>query len=142
MAPYTTLPHVFKGRQVIHFIDNTSACAALVKGYSRAIDSGLIVNAFHAFNLGLRADVFFEYVRSKANPADLPSRGAHEELGSLLVRVHAAAVVKDVRCRLPDLESWDAPVDAIIDTARRAARPRTRQRKRQHVSAGAFALSH
>ena len=48
------------------------------------------MNAFHAFNVGVRADVFFEYVRSKANPADLPSRDAPEELGSLLVQVPAA----------------------------------------------------
>ena len=59
---------------MIHFIDNTSACAALVKGYTRPLDSGLIVNAFHALNVGLRADVFIEYVRSATNVADLPSR--------------------------------------------------------------------
>ena len=63
---------------MIHlFIDNTSACAGLVKGYA---SSGLLVNAFHAFNVSLRADVFFEYVRSKANIGDLPSRLAMDEL--------------------------------------------------------------
>ena len=73
---YTSLPLVLAGRQVIHFIDNTSAIAGLVKGYSRAIHSGRTVNAFHALNAGLRADTFVEYVRTKANIADLPSRGA------------------------------------------------------------------
>ena len=33
VSPYLSLPEVFEGRDVIHFIDNTSACAALVKGY-------------------------------------------------------------------------------------------------------------
>jgi hypothetical protein len=141
VAPYTSMPHVFKNRQVIHFIDNTSACAALVKGYSRAIDSGLIVNAFHAFNVGVRADVFFEYVRSEANPADLPSRDAPEELGSLLVRMGAAQVVIDVKCRLPTFESWEAPVSDVIDTARRATEPSYTQGKRRRVNAGAFAIS-
>jgi hypothetical protein len=141
VAPYTSMPHVFKDRQVIHFIDNTSACAALVKGYSRAIDSGLIVNAFHAFNVGVRANVFFEYVRSEANPADLPSRDAPEELASLLVRAGAAHVVVDVKCRLPTFESWEAPVSDIVYTARRATTPCGRQGKRQRVNASAFAIS-
>lgn len=141
VAPYTSLPNVFKGRQVIHFIDNTSACAALIKGYSRAIDSGLIVNAFHAFNVGMRADVFFEYVRSKANPADLPSRDAPEELGSLLVNVGAAHNVVDVKCRLPTIDSWEAPTSDVIDTALRATRPGGKQGKRQRVNTGAFAIS-
>ena len=144
VAPYTSIPHVFKNRQVIHFIDNTSACAALVKGYSRAIDSGLIVNAFHAFNIGVRADVFFEYVRSKANPADLPSRDAPEELGSLLVQAGAAHLVVDVKCRLPTFDSWTAPVSDIINTARRATDPSgstCKRGKRQRVHASAFAVS-
>ena len=51
-----------------------------MKGYASSIDSGLMVNAFHAFNVGLRVDVFFEYVRSKANIGDLPSRLAMDEL--------------------------------------------------------------
>ena len=53
VAVFTSLPRVLAGRRVIHFIDNTSAIAGLVKGYSRAIDSGRIVNAFHALNLSL-----------------------------------------------------------------------------------------
>ena len=102
------------------------------------------MNAFHAFNVGVRADVFFEYVRSKANPADLPSRDAPEELGSLLVQVGAVHVVIDVKCRLPTFDSWAAPVSDVIDTARRATDPRgsvCKQGKRQRVDAGAFAVS-
>ena len=60
-----------------------------------AIDSGLIVNAFHAYNLGLRADVFFEYVRSAANPADMPSRDAMGELWDLLGSVGLAQRARD-----------------------------------------------
>jgi hypothetical protein len=55
-------------------VDNTSAVAALVKGYARPVDSGQIVNAIHAFNAGLRVDAYYEYVRSAANIADFPSR--------------------------------------------------------------------
>ena len=34
VAPYLSLPSELAGRRVIHFIDNTSALAALVKGTS------------------------------------------------------------------------------------------------------------
>ena len=102
------------------------------------------MNAFHAFNVGVRADVFFEYVRSKANPADLPSRDAPEELGSLLVKVGAAHNVVDVKCRLPTIDSWEAPTSDVIDTALRATKPggkMCRQGKRRRVNASAFAIS-
>ena len=118
VASYASLPHVFSGRQVIHFVDNTSACAALVKGYARPVDSGLIVNAFHALNVGLHADVFFEYVRSAANVADLPSRGALGELRRVLRRVGIAA--EPVPCILPPFSAWDAPARWWL---RQATRP-------------------
>ena len=69
ISPYMSAPEALRERRVVHFIDNTSAQAALVKGYARAVDSGVLVNTFHAYNVGLKADAFFEYVRSKANIA-------------------------------------------------------------------------
>ena len=104
VAPYWTLPEIFAGRQVIHFIDNTSACAALIKLYSRALDSGLVVNAFHAFNAGLKADVFFEYVRSEANVGDYPSRDAWEELWAAFEAIGVDSyTVEWVECALPPI---------------------------------------
>ena len=85
-ACYYSLPDIFRGREVIHFVDNTSAIAALIKGYSGAPDSSRIVHAFHSLNAGLRTNVWFQYVASKANVADLPSRGAHDELMEVLER--------------------------------------------------------
>ena len=131
VAPYTSCPDLFRGRQVIHFIDNTSACAALVKGYSRAIDSGLIVNAFHAYNLGLRADVFFEYVRSAANPADMPSRDAMGELWDLLGSVGLAQHAREVRTFLPSFDTWDAPADQLFEKAMGFSGNRSRSKKRK-----------
>ena len=107
--PYRALPDVFRDRQVIHFIDNTWALAALVKGYASAIDSGLIVNAFHAQSAALRADVFIEYVRSKANIADLPSRGALCELRRVLRRLGMLSAAVRVAASFPPLSSWHAP---------------------------------
>ena len=65
-AVYSSLPQILRGRRVIHFIDNTSAISCLLHGYSGKPDSALLVNAFHLFNAGLKADIHFEYVESKA----------------------------------------------------------------------------
>ena len=74
-APYAAIDaSVWRGRRVIHWIDNSAAVAALAKGYASAIDSALIVQATHAMLAGLEADVWFEYVRTDANVADEPSR--------------------------------------------------------------------
>ena len=107
VAVYTSAPEALANRRVIHFIDNTSAIAGLVKGYSRAIDSGKIVNAFHAFNAGLRSEPFFEYVRSKANIADLPSRGEMRELKRLLLEAGCFGKIKRIECHLPSVDEWD-----------------------------------
>ena len=134
VVPYTTLPHVFEGRHVIHFIDNTWALAALVKGYATAIDSGLIVNAFHALNVGLRADVFFEYVRSKANIADLPSRGALKELLHVLRRLGMRREAVRVGGVFPPFDSWAAPASAWLQAAQE--RPKAQVRPDPEATGG------
>ena len=79
-AAYFTFPDLLRDRRVLHWIDNTGALAALIKGYSRELDCARIVQAFSAFSLGLGVRAWFEYVASKANIADLPSRGDVELL--------------------------------------------------------------
>ena len=74
MAPYLSLPHQLAGADIIHFIDNTSALAALTKGYSGVPDSARLVHTFHAWAAGSGANVWFEYVPSAPNSADEPSR--------------------------------------------------------------------
>ena len=69
-----------RDRQVIHWIDNTSAISCLIHGYSGKADSALLVNAFNLFNAGLKSRIHYEYVESKANVADLPSRQEFEFL--------------------------------------------------------------
>ena len=86
---YTSMPELFRARQVIHWIDNTSAISCLIHGYSGKVDSALLVNAFHLFNAGLKARIHFEYVESKANVADLPSR---QEFVYLLLSLAARRV--------------------------------------------------
>ena len=104
----------------MHYIDNTSAIAALVRGYSSFPDSARLVHAFHAFNVGVRARVWFSHVRSKANVSDAPSRGdmsyVVDVLGADVVTVH-----------FPDLDLWLTPAGPWMEAALAFERPRVRR---------------
>ena len=102
VIPYYSAPALFVGKRVIHYIDNTSALAGLTKGYSSRVDSAFIVHSFHGYNAGLQAVVWFEWVASKANVADGPSRGDSQYVKEVL----GATIVKS---KLPPLHSWRAP---------------------------------
>ena len=67
-----------------------------------------MVHALHAYNLGLRARPWFEYVRSKANPADEPSR---VDLSGGRWRVLACPelVSEPVPVSFPQVECWRDP---------------------------------
>ena len=108
VAVYYSLPEL-RGRRCIHWIDNTSAIAALIKGYSGAPDSCRILHAFAAFGLGLEVASWFLWVPSKANIADLPSRGELgllEELGS-----------EERPFVIPPFAAWDRPAAEWVDLA-------------------------
>jgi hypothetical protein len=101
VCAYLTFAAQLRGRHVTHWIDNTGALAALIKGYARAADLAKIVHAFAATNLALQCWCWFEYVRSAANISDGPSRGDFtlcEELGATKVDLV-----------IPPPEWWDAP---------------------------------
>ena len=104
---YSSMPDTFRGRSVIHWIDNTSAISCLLHGYSSKVDSALLVNAFHLFNASLRANIHFEYVESKANVADLPSR---RELCYLLCSLAA----KRVPTVIHPQSTWEGPIRQFI----------------------------
>ena len=81
---YYSVPEL-RGSSPIHWIDNTSAIATLIKGYSGAPDSARLLHAFKAFAFGFGVDPWFQWVPSKANIADMPSRhefGLLDELGA------------------------------------------------------------
>ena len=59
---------------MIHFIDNTGALVGLSKGYSRDVDTARIAHVFHTACAACGTSVWFEYVASGANIADLQSR--------------------------------------------------------------------
>ena len=97
----------FAGRRVMHFIDNTVAQSALVHGYARTDDLADISNGFHLMAAGLRTAAYFDYVPSKANIADLPSRGEFA-----LPRALGADVVP---MRVPGRAMLEGPLEAWID---------------------------
>ena len=75
MAVYYSLAVDLRGREVIHFIDNSGAMACRIKDYSSDVDSARLVHAFWGLACALEIDVWFEFVYSEANVADWPSRG-------------------------------------------------------------------
>ena len=69
---YVTLAQA--GREVIHFVDNTTALSLAVHGYANEPDMANLVNSLHICDAMLAIDAWWEWVPSKANVADLPSR--------------------------------------------------------------------
>ena len=139
-AVYTSMPGVFLDSEVIHFVDNTSAVYGLVKGYSARPDSAGVILAFHLCGLALRCGVWFNYVASKANVADLPSRGAISEMVRILRKSDPSfeRVGRLVPTVLPtvaaDLSAaWAAAEQLAAQATPPAAAP---PRPRRHVRAG------
>ena len=78
LMAYITLesydPDRVHNRDVLHFVDNTSAIMGLYKGYSPAPDSCRLIQIFHLIMARLNFRTWWEWVASKANISDLPSR--------------------------------------------------------------------
>ena len=107
VAPYLSLPSSLAGREVIHWIDNTSALAALTKGYSGVPDSAHIVHIFHAWAACAATNVWFEYVPSAANPADEPSRDL--TLAHTPWHIEAGPVSRPIACIQPPIQRLQDP---------------------------------
>ena len=75
-APFalTTWEPRITNRSILLFIDNDSAAASLVKGYSPQHDGASIVGEFWLLAASLRSHVYIDRVESKSNIADGPSR--------------------------------------------------------------------
>lgn len=90
----------------MNFVDNTSAIAGLVKGYSGKLDSAKIVMASAATAIGLCNRSWYAYVNTKANVADLPSRFGMAELMAVLHAIDRVADIIFVVPVLPAIETW------------------------------------
>ena len=62
------------GRKLLLFVDNDSAGANLVRGYSPLLDSGALAGAFWLLASSMRVAVYIDRAESKSNPSDGPSR--------------------------------------------------------------------
>ena len=100
---------------MVHYIDNTSALYSLTKGYSSQPDSLSIIRAFHILDIQVRANVWFNYVATKANVADLPSRGAIGEMEACIRAVQPSftAETSTVPFTLPPILGAEAAVAAM-----------------------------
>ena len=67
-------PELFRGTDVIWFIDNQAAMNILIKGSSSQADLADIAAAAHLTLAKLGCRVFFEWIESSANPSDGLSR--------------------------------------------------------------------
>ena len=74
---------VLSGCRVVCFVDNKAALGMLVKGWSRADDANAIAAQCWWTMAALGIEIFWEYVPSKLNLADGPSRSKVEEVLSL-----------------------------------------------------------
>ena len=123
VSTYNTYGSLIQGRKVLHFIDNTVALSALVHGYSGKPELAKMVNIFYLQMIGLRASVFFDYGPSKANIADLPSRGdiarLRLELRGLSIRGGSPDLLA-----VPSIAEWSSDLSAW--TRRHTLRSSTR----------------
>ena len=107
VAPALSLPRVFRGRHVIQFNDISGALSSLINGYASKPDMARIVNVYHLTQFYLRATVWLEWVPSKANIADLPSRLAYDAFFRILPHSRWVETV------LPPAHVWVGPLRAL-----------------------------
>ena len=69
--------------QLIHFVDNDSAAAGLVRGYSPRTDSSPLIGDYWLVAAAHGIDVYIDRVESKSNLSDGPSRFDLTEMAAL-----------------------------------------------------------
>ena len=82
-------------------------------GYAGKPDLAKSVNVFYLQMLELRSSVYFDYVPSKANIADLPSRDAWAVLDGELSGIRRTRPTRDSLV-VPSVASWHAPLAAWL----------------------------
>ena len=98
-------------RKAYMWIDNLSAMYLLRKGYSKVGDTGKVGNSFRVMQTKRQLRMWFEYVPSEENIADLPSRRKWCELHRVIDSVSGGSRTcfrYDVV--IPPYDSWLSPL--------------------------------
>ena len=102
-----------RGRQIYHWIDNVAAVAGLCKGYSGKTDTARIVNSFNVRQAFCRFRVWWEWIPSEQNIADLPSRWTDSGMiQGALVEILPGIFSSFIPFVLPPFQTWLAPLDS------------------------------
>ena len=75
LSLYQSLPEVLEGQLVVHWVDNQGVLWNATHGSAREPGCAALTHLTSLQQAALRCRVWYEYVASKANPADAPSRG-------------------------------------------------------------------
>jgi hypothetical protein len=110
---YFSMPRRFAGRRVIHFIDNTGALSAMIHGYASKLDCARMVNSFHLLCAALRMHVWFEWVPSKANGSDMPSRFREHGMYERFIACFPSAVPGPSVA--PPVAAWVESAASLVD---------------------------
>ena len=105
-AAYWTCGEELKDSYPIHFIDNQGALASLVRGSSRDAPSSWLAHDVARQHFDIDSRVWFEFVPSAANIADLPSRGELKH-AARIIRQRFGKPVYTRRMILPALRPCD-----------------------------------
>ena len=100
-----TFPDILFGRQALFFIDNTQALSSAIHGYTRNLDCAPLSNLLHLSLAALQVTPWFDFVPSKANCADLPSREEGDEERAF----YAKRKAKPRAMRVPSLDDLHSP---------------------------------
>jgi hypothetical protein len=106
-----TCPRIITDREIIHFIDNTSALSCVVYGTSGSPAMARLSNIYHLRLWKLNVNAWHEWVPSLANIADIPSRACWDECFNteILDAMHPTRV----EMKFPSEREWE-DVSAIF----------------------------
>ena len=108
---YTYREDRLRGRQIYHWIDNLAAVAGLAKGYSGKADTARIVNSFNVRQAFLRFRVWWEWIPTHQNVADLPSRWTSEGvIQGAVVEIVPGVFSGAIAFVLPPFGTWLSPL--------------------------------
>ena len=112
LSALMSAPSVLAGRKVIIFIDNTGALSSLLHGYSSKPDAARLCNLFHLFAAAIGCSIYFEWVPTKANIADLPSRAT---MAAMRRYMSYFPGFRSLPLVPPDASTWNASLASLFD---------------------------